>query len=136
MGEKITKEHWDKFIKENNIKYFSFNEFVRDENGFIDSELVKKLEKLREAFGKVIKISSGYRTEEDNKRVGGAKNSYHLKGMAVDIPITEYSASELYSLIKLCFDIEFNGIILYPMHLHLDIREDKKVFIITNYKRR
>jgi len=127
---------WDRFVKENNIKYFSFGEFVRDNNGFIDSELVKKLDNLRERFGLPIEISSGYRTEEDNKRVGGAKNSYHLKGMAVDIPITEYSPDELYTLIKLCFDIEFNGIILYPFHLHLDIREDKKVFIITNYKRR
>lgn len=33
-------------------------------------------------------ITSGKRSAEHNKRVGGAKNSYHLAGLAIDIPLT------------------------------------------------
>lgn len=40
---------------------------------------------LRDAFGVPIHISSGYRSEALNKRIGGAKSSQHLKGQAMDI---------------------------------------------------
>lgn len=43
------------------------------------------LEPLRAAMGFPIVISSGYRSEPLNKAVGGATNSYHLLGRAVDI---------------------------------------------------
>lgn len=42
------------------------------------------LQPLRTAFGP-ISITSGYRTAESNSAVGGAKNSYHLLGLAADI---------------------------------------------------
>lgn len=42
------------------------------------------LEPLRLNFGPII-INSGWRTFEENLRCGGAKNSYHLSGRAVDI---------------------------------------------------
>ena len=43
------------------------------------------LEPLRLHYGKPIHISSGYRCKELNKRVGGVKNSQHLKGEAADL---------------------------------------------------
>ena len=45
------------------------------------------LEPLRVAMGKPIKISSGFRCQELNKKVGGVYNSQHLKGQAADINI-------------------------------------------------
>lgn len=42
------------------------------------------LEPLRMVFGPII-INSGWRTAEENAKCGGAKNSYHLTGRAVDI---------------------------------------------------
>ena len=42
------------------------------------------LEPLRVAMGKPIKISSGFRCQELNKKVGGVYNSQHLKGQAAD----------------------------------------------------
>ena len=45
------------------------------------------LEPLRVAMGKPIKISSGFRCQELNKKVGGVYNSQHLKGQAADIDI-------------------------------------------------
>ena len=46
----------------------------------------KVLEPLRAHFGKPIRINSGFRCKALNDAVGGAKNSYHTKGRAVDIP--------------------------------------------------
>ena len=43
------------------------------------------LQPLRKAWGHPIVVSSGYRCEELNKAVGGAKNSQHLLGEAADI---------------------------------------------------
>ncbi len=47
----------------------------------------KVLEPLRAHFGVPIKINSAFRCQALNKAVGGAQNSYHTKGRAVDIPM-------------------------------------------------
>lgn len=43
------------------------------------------LNPIRQAFGKAIRVTSGYRCEKLNKAVGGKLNSQHLKGEAADI---------------------------------------------------
>ena len=43
------------------------------------------LEPLREHFGEPVFISSGYRSPELNKAVGGVQNSQHMRGEAADI---------------------------------------------------
>ena len=43
------------------------------------------LDPLREAWGRPLVVSSGYRCAELNVRVGGSKTSHHLKGMAADL---------------------------------------------------
>ena len=45
------------------------------------------LQPLRDYLGKPVVISSGYRSEEVNRMVGGVKGSQHLKGEAVDIHV-------------------------------------------------
>jgi len=42
-------------------------------------------DKVREHFGKPIGITSGFRSVELNKRIGGSKTSQHLEGKALDI---------------------------------------------------
>ena len=42
-------------------------------------------DKVREHFGKPIGITSGFRSPELNKRIGGSKSSQHLEGKALDI---------------------------------------------------
>lgn len=42
-------------------------------------------DKVREHFGKPIAITSGFRSVELNKRIGGSKSSQHLEGKALDI---------------------------------------------------
>lgn len=43
------------------------------------------LDPLREAYGKPIIVTSGFRCEKLNKAVGGAKTSQHCKGQAADL---------------------------------------------------
>ena len=45
----------------------------------------KVLDPLREAWGKPITVTSGYRCAALNKAVGGSGTSHHCKGMAADI---------------------------------------------------
>ena len=42
-------------------------------------------QKIRDHFGVPIKVSSGFRSEALNKKVGGSKTSDHMKGCALDI---------------------------------------------------
>lgn len=48
------------------------------------NKLAEQLQIIRDEYGKPIVISSGFRCEELNKLVGGAKNSDHLYGAAAD----------------------------------------------------
>lgn len=46
---------------------------------------VSRMDEIREGYGKPININSWYRCKELNAEVGGAENSKHLTGLAVDI---------------------------------------------------
>ena len=56
------------------------------------------LEPAREEYGKAMIISSGYRCEELNKAVGGAKTSLHMQGLAADIVCSE--PKKLFEILK------------------------------------
>ena len=51
------------------------------------ANLSKWLEVLRERVGTPIIINSGYRSPQLNRKIGGAANSNHLTGCAVDIRV-------------------------------------------------
>lgn len=53
-------------------------------------ELANVLQDIRDEIGKPIIISSGYRCRALNKSIGGAKNSDHLYGRAVDFICPAY----------------------------------------------
>ena len=59
----------------------------------VQEGLYQLLEEIRDEFGKPIVVNSGYRSPEHNKNIGGAKNSYHVKGMAADIRLQSYILS-------------------------------------------
>lgn len=51
--------------------------------------MLEKFDQLREAYGKPIAITSGARCEKHNKKIGGSKNSNHVKGLAMDLLRTD-----------------------------------------------
>ena len=63
---------------------------------------------IREHFGKPIFISSGYRSAELNKAIGGSLSSQHCSGEAIDIDMdgTDITNKQIFDYIKdnLTFD--------------------------------
>ena len=77
-------------------KNFSLSEFLVTSTGIENiptKEVIENLRKLcvnvlqplRDMYGKPIIITSGYRSPEVNKAVGGSKTSGHMLGTAADI---------------------------------------------------
>lgn len=86
--------------------------------------LCKALEVIREKSG-VIHILSGYRTPEHNTRVGGAKRSMHMYGIAVDMACRELAPKKLHQLILDLIKngkIKDGGVGLYHSWVHYDQR--------------
>jgi zinc D-Ala-D-Ala carboxypeptidase len=70
----------------------------------------KCFEPLREWYGKPIIINSFYRSPALNKAVKGAKNSDHLKGMAIDLDAGSNSENlKLFNWLK--NNVEFKQLI-------------------------
>ena len=61
----------------------------------INPAIVQRLQVIRDIVGKPISILSGYRCKKHNEEVGGAKESQHMMGNAVDFNIEEHSMGHL-----------------------------------------
>lgn len=92
----------------------------------------KLLQPLREAYGKPIRINSGYRSEELNKAVGGVATSQHRLGMASDLSI-DGKACDLLELIEEN-RLPFDQAILYRkqnfLHVSLKLEGEQREQII------
>lgn len=139
-----------------NWKYFTLKELTKSETadklGFINipTEIEKQnindlvvnvLDPLREAWGKPIRITSGYRCPRLNEAIGGVKNSQHKLGQAADLQPFDYSLmKEFKAFVRdWCKDKEFDQCIIesnsYAEWIHISYRKDnnrKKLFEIRN----
>lgn len=67
-----------------------------------------------------MKITSGYRSRLDNKRVGGAPDSFHLFDRARDIKPKDKTCISIKDLGKIACKI--TSTIVYSNHIHIDDR--------------
>jgi len=68
------------------------------------------LQKVRDHYGKGVKVNSGFRHPDVNAKVGGSKTSDHCKGMAADIEIPGVANADLAEwIVENC---EFRQVIL------------------------
>ena len=72
------------------------------------TNLSKWLEVLRERAGTPIIINSGYRSPQLNRKIGGAANSNHLTGCAVDIRTSGMEQAICYAAILIKYSKESN----------------------------
>ena len=91
---------------------------------FIDSELVNVLQKIRNHFGKSVKITSAYRTPTKNKACGGSVYSQHLYGRAADIKINGVTPKKVAAYAEKLLP-KSGGIGIYKTFTHIDVRATK-----------
>jgi uncharacterized protein YcbK (DUF882 family) len=111
---------------------FSLEEFKCKDGGDIPNsalsnivELARNLEILRSSINKPIAITSGYRSPKYNAKIGGVKNSQHVKGTASDIQIKGMTPKEVALVIEGLIEsgkMKQGGIGVYPNFTHYDIR--------------
>lgn len=105
------------WYKENKHIFINFS--FKELEGFT-REMCLKIQKARTYAGIPFHINDGYRNEAENKRVGGAKNSYHLKRIAIDIR-AKGEITKLKIIIGLA-KAGFTGIERGTVHIHGDLR--------------
>ncbi len=66
----------------------------------LNHKLVRLLRQIERHFGQQVLISSGCRSKARNRKVGGAKRSYHLKCMAADIKVPGVSKRSLARFVR------------------------------------
>ena len=109
------------------IKYFKVREFAcKDGSDFIllSPELLDVLYRIRLHFNAPVMITSGYRTESYNKKVGGARDSKHVKGIAADIVVKGVSPSKVADYAERLMP-DKGGIGEYATFVHIDVRHEK-----------
>lgn len=67
--------------EQNNIDNTPTDETIIDNLNYT----LQRLNDIREGYGKPIVISSGYRCDELNEKVGGVNDSKHKNGLGVDL---------------------------------------------------
>lgn len=85
----------------------------------MNDNLLKNVDDLNDLTDGTLSIHSAYRSPARNAKVGGAKNSYHMKGMAIDISSSKYSPAELKKIAENMG--VFGGIGIYSWGIHVDV---------------
>ncbi len=87
---------------------------------FVNLEALDALQSLRNAVGRPLIVTSAYRSESHNKKVGGTPNSRHRTGDAFDISIANHDPFVLEHLAR---KHGFTGIGRYPKRgfIHIDM---------------
>lgn len=82
--------------------------------------LVAYLERI---YGTVI-VTSGYRTPEENSAAGGAQDSAHLKGLAVDLIVKDVHCVKIAAkALEGVRGIKGFGIDVFQNYVHLDFMD-------------
>lgn len=114
-------------------KYFSIDELKCKHCGalIVVPEFLDRLEKLREAYGKPLKVSSGYRCSQHNNAVSKTGlTGPHTTGRAVDLLAFGKDAIEL---VRLATSLGFTGIGISQKgdkasrFVHLDDIQDRSI---------
>ena len=107
--------------------FFKMNEFscrcsysdCKESDQFMDERFLELLFKVRAQLDFPFYVTSGFRCEKHNAAVNGAKNSYHTKGLAVDIAM--HNDYDRYELIEQLMAHGLSAII-YKSFVHIELR--------------
>lgn len=93
----------------------------------VDTHLVSIFHNMEKDLGHPLRIKWGYRDPQTNMKAGGARNSAHVYGKALDIHLDSPSRETIKKLITFATKYGVLGIGVYSdaMILHIDIDEKK-----------
>jgi uncharacterized protein YcbK (DUF882 family) len=120
------------------LNYFDISEF--DQPGLpgsgkekMDVNLLMILDNMRHRSDIPYKITSGYRSPEYNKKIGGVKNSPHIKGKAADISAPDSRTK--YLILEAAFHFGIERIGVGSNFIHIDIQEkpEKPTKLVWTY---
>jgi len=98
----------------------------------VDSNLVAIFYHIQSEFEKPLNISYGFRDPKTNQKVGGARNSAHIYGLALDITLDRPSREDIKKLIKLATKWNVLGIGVYRdaqiLHIDIDSRKGRRAW--------
>lgn len=116
-------------------KYFSFDEFDSPERpgtgDLMDDDFLSRIAMARHIADTPFIITSGYRTKERNKMVGGVPNSSHLNGTAVDIACG--NSRLRFRILESLLTVGLNRIGIGNTFIHVDADPDKSGDVIWTY---
>ena len=106
---------------------FQWKEFAcKDGSDFfkIDKDLMPIVQRFREYVEAPVQISSAYRNEAYNRKVGGVNGSYHTTGQAIDIPyLSSFKyLNDPYKMAAFFNTLKVPSIIVYDWGVHIDTR--------------
>jgi len=117
------------------VKYFEYEEFdspdIQGSGQLMDPKLLDMIDEAREIYGKPIRVTSGYRTEAHNRKVGGVDSSSHLKGLAIDVACVR--SDDRFKMLNALLEVGFNRIGVAGTFIHVDIDKDKSQNVIWTY---
>jgi putative chitinase len=122
-------------------KYFDLNEATSTGTGLyndpegieLKSNIIQcalRLDEVRDLFALPLIVSSWYRSPKVNAKVGGAKNSAHMSGFAVDFKIKGMQDLEVALRIQKS-NIRMDQLILEPNWLHISFAPEMRQQYLT-----
>ena len=87
--------------------------------------LAENLQVLRDYIGRPIRVISGYRSPEYNKKIGGARKSQHMVAKAADIQVDGMEPWMVHKIIEHLIHeghMKKGGLGIYTTFVHYDVR--------------
>ena len=97
----------------------------------MDKTFLLRLDEARERAGIPFVINSAYRTPGHNAKIGGKPNSSHLKGLAVDISVT--NSRQRFIVLNALLEVGFTRIGIADTFIHVDLDSGKSKEVIWTY---
>ncbi|WPY95612.1 D-Ala-D-Ala carboxypeptidase family metallohydrolase [Limimaricola variabilis] len=122
MSDKFKAAHWSR-VSAASWPWENFRPAEMASKGdgslVLDIDAMDRLQALRTHLGRPMLITSAYRDPAHNRRVGGAKSSYHMKGQAFDVRMDNHNPAEFEAAARA---IGFTGFGYYPDSgfMHID----------------
>lgn len=87
----------------------------------VDPAIKTIADRMARALGTRITVNSGYRDRRYNASIGGASNSKHMYGKAMDLSYIGGSAEERRRMLTAAIEAGAQGIGLYNSFMHIDL---------------